>query len=97
MSARFATDMVSAFGSFTIGSAEVLSLRISASQTRRTQYRLTINLTRSSGLGSPIQYIYHHAKRKQHEVHYARHVGTPSFLTPPSGLGISTRLTGCGW
>ena len=23
--------------------------------------------------------------------------GTPSFLTPPSGLGISTRLTGCGW
>ena len=22
--------------------------------------------------------------------------GTPSFLTPPSGLGISTRLTGCG-
>jgi hypothetical protein len=23
--------------------------------------------------------------------------GTPSFLTPPSGLGISTRLTGYGW
>jgi arylsulfatase len=23
--------------------------------------------------------------------------GTPSFLTPPSGLGISTRLTGWGW
>ena len=23
--------------------------------------------------------------------------GTPSFLIPPSGLGISTRLTGCGW
>jgi hypothetical protein len=23
--------------------------------------------------------------------------GTPSFLTPPSGLGISTRRTGCGW
>lgn len=23
--------------------------------------------------------------------------GTPSFLTPPSGLGISTRLTGRGW
>ena len=22
--------------------------------------------------------------------------GTPSFLTPPSGLGISTRFTGCG-
>jgi len=22
---------------------------------------------------------------------------TPSFLIPPSGLGISTRLTGCGW
>jgi site-specific DNA recombinase len=24
-------------------------------------------------------------------------VGMPSFRTPPSGLGISTRLTGCGW
>jgi hypothetical protein len=89
--------MVSAFGSFTIGSAEVLSLRISASQTRRTQYRLTINLTSSSGLGSPIQYIYHHAKRQQHEVHYARHVGMPRSRVPPAGFGICTRRTGCGW
>ena len=96
MSARFATDMVSAFGSFTIGSAEVLSLRISASRTRRTQYRLTINLTSSSGLGSPIQYIDHHAKRKQHEVHYARHVGMPNGRVPPVALGMSTRRTGGG-
>lgn len=27
----------------------------------------------------------------------SRTVGIPSFRTPPSGVGISTRVTGCGW
>ena len=89
--------MVSAFGSFTIGSAAVLSLRTSASQTHHTQYRLTTNLTSSFVLGSPVQYIYtRHPKRTLHEVHYARHVGIPSGRVRPSPLGISTRLTGLG-
>ncbi len=89
--------MVSAFGSFTIGSAVVLSLRTSASQTHHTQYRLTTNLTSSFELGSPVQYIYaHHPERTLHEVHYARHVGMPRLRIPPSGFGICTRRTGCG-
>jgi hypothetical protein len=30
------------------------------------------------------------------QVHYEATIGMPSFRTPPSGLGISTRLTGFG-
>ena len=37
-----------------------------------------------------------HPQRIQREVHYETTVGTPSFRTPPSGFGISTRRTGCG-
>ena len=56
---------------------------------------MTTNLTSSSGPGSPNQYIYAHVKRKQHEVHYARHVGIPSGRSPlPPGFGIITRRTG---
>ena len=89
--------MVSAFGSFTIGSAVVLSLRTSASQTHHTQYRLTTNLTSSFELGSPVQYIYtRHPKRTLHEVHYARHVEMPSGLSLPLAFGINTRLIGSG-
>ena len=35
--------------------------------------------------------------RLAHRIQELTTQGTPSFLTPPSGLGISTRLTGCGW
>ena len=89
--------MVSAFGSFTIGSAVVLSLRTSVSQTHHTRYRLTTNLTSSFELGSPLQYIYtRHPKRTLHEVHYARHVGTPNMRTPPDFFGIGTAFTAGG-
>ena len=43
-----------------------------------------------------------HAKRRQHSktslggVQYEVTVGTPRFLTPPPGFGISTLRTGCG-
>jgi hypothetical protein len=48
--------------------------------------------------GLRIQAIFiHHPQRELHEVHYARCVGMPSLRTPPpSGFGISTRLTGLG-
>ena len=84
-------------GSFTIGSAVDLSLRISASQTRRTQYRSMTNPTSSCELGSLIPYTYaRHPKRTLHEVHYACHVGMPRSRVPPAGFGICTRRTGCG-
>jgi hypothetical protein len=90
--------MVSAFGWFTIGSAVVLSLRASASQTHHTRYRLTTNPTNFFELGLPVQYIYAHLPKPMlHEVHYARHVGIPNGRVDlPSPFGISTRRTGGG-
>ena len=39
----------------------------------------------------------HNPQRKLYEVYYAWCIGMPSFRTPPpSGFGISTRLTGFG-
>jgi hypothetical protein len=90
--------MVSAFGWFTIGSAVVLSLRASASQTHHTRYRLTTNPTNFFELGLPVQYIYAHLPKPMlHEVHYTRHVGIPNGRVDlPSPFGISTRRTGGG-
>ena len=98
MSARFASDMASAYGSSITGSNVVLSQRLNANQMRHMPLRSTTMLINAFENGSRTLAIFiNHPQRNLYEVHYARCVGTPSFLTPPSGLGISTRLTGCGW
>ena len=53
--------------------------------------------TEASRLGTQLmQDSARHPQRRLEEVHYEITVGMPSFRTPPSGFGISTRFTGCG-
>jgi hypothetical protein len=48
---------------------------------------------RLAGLGCRLSpHCLTNPKLKLNKVHYAAHIGTPSFLTPPSGLGISTHV-----